>query len=178
MSHQQGPAHCSELTPLFCFQCKNSQLIYLCIFLTSHQWTLSITNPDTDTTAKSMNDFYQQSTLTAAELWQNACFPWLLPLGPRLALEACSAWSIFGVFKHCDCRFQLWPPFLANQSGDVAKIGNYSSFWVSKSVFFPVSDWLGQLHLSVSVDRKYVLRILVFRMFFSHFGDLMWHRKY
>lgn len=101
MSHQQGPAHCSELTPLFCFRCKNSQLIYLRIFLTSHQWTLSITTPDTDTTAKSMNDFYQQSTLTAAELWQNACFPWLLPLGPHLALEACSAWSIFGVFKHC-----------------------------------------------------------------------------
>lgn len=37
----------------------------------------------------------------------------------------------------CYHKSWLWPPFLDNQSRDLQKIGKYSFFWVSKSVFFP-----------------------------------------
>lgn len=127
-----------------------------------------------------MNDSYQQGR----EILSRALAKCLLPMATTLrTLHQFSehahqcAWSLWDFQTPCYCGSQLWPPFLANQSRDAAKKLGNTAFSGSVSQCFS-HVWLGQFHFSNSVDRKYVLRILAFRMFFSHLGDLMWHRKY
>lgn len=55
---------------------------YLLFFASSHQWTQGITKAATDTiatiTAKK-HEWFLSAERYSAELWQDACFPWLLP---------------------------------------------------------------------------------------------------